>query len=358
MCAAGLWGAAIQGVGAGPAMLKGEFVYTTAPFPQCHASTIVETRSGRLVAAWFGGTHEKHADVCIWLSRQLDGVWTPPVEVANGIQYTQADGTVQRHPCWNPVLFQPANGPLMLFHKCGPDPRTWWGMVSTSADDGVTWSWARRLPEGVWGPVKNKPIQLANGTIMCGTSGEATGWQVHIQSTKDLGRTWRSTGPLNDGERLGAIQPSFLTHPGRKLQILCRSRQNRVAQAWSEDGGESWSDMTLTVLPNPNSGTDAVTLADGRHLLVYNHTLRSGGSPRNREMLNVAVSRDGVLWEAALVLENESGSEFSYPAAIQTRDGLVHITYTWKRSRVKHVVLDPTKLSTTPIVDGIWPATP
>ena len=91
-----------------------------------------------------------------------------------------------------------------------------------------------------------------------------------------------------------------------------------------------------------------MTLADGRHLLVYNHTKR-GRSP-----LNVSVSKDGKTWQAALVLEDQPG-EYSYPAMIQTADGLVHITYTWKRERVKHVVVDPARLETSNIVDGRWP---
>jgi alpha-L-rhamnosidase len=95
--------------------------------------------------------------------------------------------------------------------------------------------------------------------------------------------------------------------------------------------------MKATTLPNPNSGIDAVSLRDGRALLVYNHTERS------RSPLNVAVSTDGKAWKAALTLEEQPG-EYSYPAVIQTSDGLVHVTYTWKRERIKHVVIDPRKL--------------
>lgn len=109
--------------------------------------------------------------------------------------------------------------------------------------------------------------------------------------------------------------------------------------------------MKLTELPNPNSGTDAVTLADGRQLLVYNHN----GNRRGRSPLNLAVSRDGQTWQAALTLENEPGSEFSYPAIIQTRDGLVHVTYTWKRKLIKHVVVNPKKLQARDWVNGAWP---
>lgn len=115
--------------------------------------------------------------------------------------------------------------------------------------------------------------------------------------------------------------------------------------------------MVRTQLPNPNSGIDAVTLTSGQQLLVYNHTQRNVGTPRSRGLLNVAISDDGENWKAALVLEN-SPFEYSYPAVIQTKDGLVHVLYTWRRQRVRHVVIDPAKLTSEPIRDGIWPGLP
>jgi predicted neuraminidase len=323
-------------------LLKSEFIFETAPFPSCHASTIVETRGG-LVAAWFAGEHEKAPDVGIWVSRNEDGKWSAPVEVADGVQ---ADGT--RHPCWNPVLFQPKDGALMLFYKIGPDPRTWWGMLRTSDDGGKSWSDARKLPEGFLGPIKNKPVQLPNGDILCPTSTEHEGWRVHFERTTDGGKTWTKTDAVNDDEAIAAIQPSILFPGGDKLLALGRTKQAKIFQVASNDAGKSWGEMTLTALANPNAGTDAVTLRDGRHLLIYNHTAR-GRSP-----LNVAVSKDGAAWSAALVLESDPG-EYSYPACIQTGDGLVHFTYTWKRQRVKHVIVDPAKLEAKLIVNGAWP---
>ena len=324
------------------AVLKTEFLYETAPFPSCHASTIVETKQG-LVTAWFGGTHEKHPDVGIWLSRSVDGRWTAPIEVANGVESPD-----KRHPCWNPVLFQPRTGPLLLFYKVGPSPDTWWGMLMTSDDAGRTWSKPRRLPDGILGPIKNKPIQLPNGDLLCGTSTEHDGWRVHFERSTDLGQTWTATPPVNDGKQIGAIQPSFLVYKDGSLQAVGRSQQKFVFQVSSSDDGKSWGPLTLTSLPNPNAGTDAVTLADGRHLIVYNHT------PKGRSPLNVAVSADGRDWQAALVLEREPG-EYSYPAVIQSGDGLVHITYTWKRQRVRQVVVDPKRLTTAPMVQSQWP---
>src|SRR6478609_207463 len=273
-----LWSALFAVVGAAaPTERVREFLYATAPFPQCHASTIAETSAGTLVAAFFGGTKEKNPDVGIWVTRRDSGRWTAPVEVANGVQPARADGTVVRHPTWNPVLYQPrAGGPLLLFYKVGPDPETWWGMLMTSADDGRTWSEPRRLPEGVLGPIKNKPVELADGTLLCPSSSESktTGWTVHFELTRDLGRTWEVIGPINTKEEFNAIQPSVLFHADGRLQVLCRSKEDVVTTSWSADQGRTWSKMTATVLPNPSSGTDAVTLADGRQLIVYNPTTR------------------------------------------------------------------------------------
>jgi predicted neuraminidase len=319
-------------------VIRSEFIFESAPFPSCHASTLVETKNG-LVAAWFGGTRERAPDVGIWMSRQLDGRWSAPFEVANGVQ---GDGT--RLPCWNPVLFQPKDGPLLLFYKVGPAPSSWWGLLRSSEDGGKTWSEGRRLPEGFLGPVKNKPVQLADGAILCPSSTEASGrtpgWRLQFERTVDLGRSWtKSEPPIGEATPINAIQPSILLHGNGVLQAVGRTKEGRVFQTWSEDGGKSWSALALTDLPNPNSGTDAVTLRDGRQLLVYNHNAQ----PKGRTPLNIAVSKDGKSWQAAMVLESEAG-EYSYPAVIQTGDGLVHISYTWKRKRIKHVVVDPAQL--------------
>jgi predicted neuraminidase len=333
-----------------PGLVKEEFIYEIAPFPECHASTIVESKDG-LVAAWFGGTREKHPDVGIWLSRHVNDKWSAPVEVANGVQ----DKSL-RYPCWNPVLFQPKTGPLLLFYKVGPSPEKWWGMMMSSDDAGKTWSASRRLPDGIIGPVKNKPIQRSGGDILSGSSTEDMGWRVHFERSTDLGKTWTKIGPIHDGKTIGAIQPSILQHADGRLQALGRSRQGKVFTTESKDNGATWSEMALLDLPNPNAGTDAVTLKDGRHLLVYNH---SGGRRSQwdfgRQVLNVAVSKDGKKWDAALVLEKQTSGEYSYPAVIQTSDGLVHITHTWQRKRIRHVVVDPAKLELRPIVNGNWP---
>ncbi len=170
-----------------------------------------------------------------------------------------------------------------------------------------------------------------------------------MEWTADGGDSWERTPPLIENSGAGVIQPTILSHGESKLQILCRARRGgKILSATSDDAGRTWSEFTALTLPHPNSGIDAVTLRDGRHLLVYNHT------PRGRSPLNVAVSKNGADWQAALVLEDAPG-EYSYPAVIQTKDGMVHATYTWKRQRVKHVVIDPAKLELAAIVAGQWP---
>jgi alpha-L-rhamnosidase len=224
-------------------------------------------------------------------------------------------------------------------------------MHATSADNGRTWSTAVRLPGKILGPIKNKPILLPDGVLLCGSSTEekSQGWRVYMERTPDWGKTWEQVGPLNE-EKFGAIQPTILRWGPGKLQVLCRTRgQGVISESWSADEGKTWPQLTPTALPHPGSGIDAVMLKDGRGLLVYNHT------PRGRSPLNVAVSADGKTWQAALALDDTPGREFSYPAVIQTADGRVHVTYTDGRERIRHVVIDPAKLRAKPIVDGKWP---
>ncbi|RZK35311.1 MAG: sialidase, partial [Pedobacter sp.] len=210
-------------------------------------------------------------------------------------------------------------------------------------------------PNGYIGPVKNKPVLLSNGNLFAPSSKEGKGWRIHFEVTKDSGKTWRTIGPI-DSNGLDAIQPSILQHKDGKLQILARSRNRSLVESWSTDNGETWSPLAKTNLPNNNSGTDAVTMKDGRHVLVYNHVLPPGELAKGpRTPLNVSISKDGKQWYAALVLEDSPISQYSYPAVIQTSDGMLHFIYTWRREKIKHVVVDPSKLKLKKIENGIWP---
>ncbi len=308
-----------------------ELIFKEPPFAQCHASTIAEVSPDNFMVAAFGGTAEGEKDVCIWSVITEKGDWSKSLKIADGI----VNDTL-RYPCWNPVLFKAGEGKLFLFYKVGPSPRTWWGMVRTSADDGKTWTSPDKLPTGILGPVKNKPVQLRDGIILSPSSVETKdNWRIHIEKSADLGKTWQFI-PIDPEAKFNVIQPAILIHSNNKLQILCRSKSNAIVQAFSEDNGNRWGELSKTELPNPNSGIDAVTLKNGWNLLVYNPTIQGHDG---RARLNVAISKDGLKWSDAYKLESEDKGEFSYPAVIQANDGKVHITYTYNRVNIKHVVL-------------------
>ncbi len=326
-----------------PAVLRSEFVNEHAPYPECHAATLAELAPGQMAAAWFGGTKERNPDVGIWFARRRDDGWEPAREVANG-----ADQKGPRVPAWNPVLFQPKRGPLFLFYKLGPSPSAWWSMAITSTDGGTTWSKPRRLADGILGPIKDKPVELAGGAWLSpsSTEGGPRGWRLHFERSTDRGETWTRTADVPEGPSFSAIQPTLLFAADGKLEALARTKQGVIAQTWSADGGATWSPLTATDLPNPNSGIDAVTLNDGRQLVVYNHSgHRATEAKGNRWPLDVALSKDGVAWRRVLTLETEPcAAGYAYPAVIQASDGLVHIAYTWNRKHIKYVVLDPKRL--------------
>jgi len=307
-------------------LLTSEFIYEKAPFPSCHASTIVETKDG-LLAAWFGGTHENHPDVCIYTSACTRGKWSAPQQVADGIQ-----SDTLRYPCWNPVLFKRDNGDIVLYYKVGKDPRTWWGMYKISTDQGKSWSAACAIPGKLLGPIKNKPTRLQNGTILYPTSIETKqDWKVYLETSDMELNHWGKIEIDNNG--LNAIQPTILFHKDGKIQLLCRSKEKKIVETWSADQGNTWTPLQQTSLPNNNSGLDAVTLKNGTQLLICN-PLEKG-----RNKLALLASPDGKNWENLLVLEDQPEGEFSYPAIIQGKDGTIHITYTWNRIKIKYVHL-------------------
>lgn len=342
-------------------IVESQFLYEKADFAECHSASLAETPEG-LIATYFGGTKERFPDVSIYVSRKPKGsdVWQAPEKVAECILaedpgYWPEAGSVERYPCWNPVLYQIPGGDLLLFYKVGAHPSSWKGRLIRSSDNGHTWSKPDTLPDGIIGPVKNKP-EMINGELVCPSSQEGNGWRLFLDITPDYGKTWRQVGPINERAPWLAIQPSILKHKNGDLQMVFRTRNRRVGTTWSSDGGATWSKLDSLELPQNNSGTDAVTLQDGRHLLVYNHVLPDGELAKGaRTPLNVALSKDGINWYASLVLEDSPISQYSYPAVIQTADGYVHFLYTWRRERMKYVKVDPKKMQMVKIKNLCWP---
>lgn len=307
-------------------ILRSEFIYQSAPFPSCHASTLIETERG-ILASWFGGTYERHPDVSIYTSLLQNGKWSTPKMVADGVENKDF-----RNPTWNPVLYQNPNGQIVLFYKEGPNPREWWGLYKTSDDGGKTWSKAIQIPPGMLGPVKNKTVTLADGSLLHPSSFETNGtWSMHVETTTSDIQNWKKI-EIDNGS-FHAIQPTVLFYPNGKLQMLARTQEDVIGTTWSSDGGKTWSTVESTGLIHNNSGIDAVTLQSGIQLLLCN-PIKDG-----RNKLSLMMSMDGVNWEEIHVLEDEPKGEFSYPAIIQAKDGTVHMTYTYNRKKIKYLSL-------------------
>lgn len=309
-------------------LLETALIYENEPYPSCHASTIVDTGDGML-AAWFGGKHEKNPDVCIYGAFYRNGKWEKPFRMADGVE-----NDLIRTPCWNPVLFKRDDGDIILYYKIGPSPSKWYGAYKISQDNGKSWSKEHRIPDNLLGPIKNKPVKSLDGGILYPTSIEDDlGWRIYMEhSNQDLS-DWRKI-PIDNGG-FNAIQPSVLTYKDGRMQLLCRSRNERIVESWSYDGGKTWTRVQATSLPNNNSGTDAVTLNDGTtQLLIYNPITKG------RNKLALAASTDGKVWKDLLVLEDQPEGEFSYPAIIQGNDGKVYITYTYNRKQIKYAVVE------------------
>ena len=332
----------------------GEFIFEpgSTPFPECHASTIVALKNGELMAAWFGGTKEGAPDVAIWGSRRVNGKWAVPAELEREKDF----------PSWNPVLFHTRDGRLWLYYKVGPSPSQWAADRKYSDDEGKTWSAEERLPAGLLGPIRTKPLVLYDGTIVAGSSVEAhETWAAWVERGTDNGRTWAKIGPItvsreadaaespaadpprdapgwaaDKGPRkyVGIIQPSVISLGGKHLRLYARSRTlaSKVVVADSMDNGATWTQGRFIDVPQNNSGLDVVRLADGRILMIFNNTT-VGRTP-----LNLAVSTDGEHFRVFATLEDTVG-QYSYPAIIQGPDGNLEMTYTWQRKTIKYVHL-------------------
>jgi len=332
----------------------------TAEYPSCHAATVVELGGGGLLAAWFAGTHEGHSDVAIWLAHYEGGNWSDPVKVADEPDV----------PLWNPVLYRDAADTVWLFYKAGPSVPAWTGLRIKSVDAGRTWSAPLAYPAGLLGPAKNKPIVLNDGKILCGTSSETwRSWACWVEISEDGGTSWSKHGPITapgyrsdrrtggaepvsaiwdaashelvlPQQHYGVIQPTVWQWAPGRLKMLMRATQRvgYVCSADSEDGGHTWSSASRTAIPCPNSGLDAVRLADGRVVLACNPT-HEGRTP-----LSLLMSEDnGKIWPWRMDLETGPG-EYSYPSIIQASDGKVHVVYTWRRERIQHAVVDPDEI--------------
>ena len=411
------------------AILKDQFLYDHTYFPEAHASTVVELKNGDLVAGYFGGTHERDPDVCIWVNIKKKGsdTWSAPILAADGVlslddprapmmglsglkddttpatagpirlEYVRGvalhssfftfhsslnydyitkttrlqnvPARLKRKACWNPVLFEMPNGELWLFFKIGSTVGDWTGWLCKSKDGGRTWSDKEPLPydaEGraFLGPIKNKP-ELIDGRLLCPSSTEDDGWRFHMEILDLSDGRWKSGTPVKDlnwkyvavesteaiktddnkPHPIDCIQPSILKLKDGRLQVLMRTHNAHLATSYSSDNGNTWTPVTLLAIENNQSGTDAVTMNDGRHVVIYNNFETLPLTKKGvRTPISIAFSNDGLTWRHALTLEDSPIDQYSYPAIIQGRDGKLHCVYTWRRQRIVYKEIDPALL--------------
>ena len=265
---------------------------------------------------------------------------------------------LKRKSCWNPVLFEMPNGELWLFFKIGTTVGDWTGWLTKSKDGGRTWSKKEPLPydaEGraFLGPIKNKP-ELINGRLLCPSSTENNGWRFHMEIYDLKTKQWKyvpveSTEAIKTDDNkmhpIDCIQPSILKLKDGRLQVLMRTHNAHIATSFSSDNGDTWTPVTLLEIENNQSGTDAVTLQDGRHALIYNNFETLPLTKKGvRTPCSIALSPDGTNWQHVLTLEDSPIDQYSYPAIIQGKDGTLHCVYTWRRQRVSYKQIDLNQL--------------
>lgn len=302
-----------------------------------HASTLAEYKPNEILAAWFGGKYEGAKDVGIYIASYKDKKWSEP---KNLIQPLIKNGDTL--PCWNPVLFKSKSENLYLFYKVGKNPGEWFGAMMVSKDNGNSWGDAKYLPEGFLGPIRNKPIETTPGVILCGSSTESVHtdeWRVHVEEYTEATDSWKKI-EVENNKNFNIIQPAFLIHSVTDIQMLSRSKHNKIVSSWSGDNGKSWIRTNTINVINSNSGIDALTVNKNLFLLVNNPLPMGKDWFNGRNILDVDYSTDGLNWKKLFDLEKQEKGEFSYPAIIQTADKKVHVLYTYDRKYIKHTVFE------------------
>ncbi len=312
-----------------------------------HVASLCEMPGGKFVAAWYGGTREGAKDVAIFLSfldPRKEGSWTEPEVVVDRIS---ASKELYRYikKVGNPVVFSdPMDRLWMIFVTI---PFGGWSCsslnVKISNDGGDTWTDTTRLTLSpflnISELVRNNPVLLRDGRFGVPIYHEFIGYfpeilWIKVKKGQDACIEYGKTRIIGGRDY---IQPAIAVSNELSACAFyrCRSEKRKVGMGTTVDGGATWSAARKLEQANPDASLDVVTLSDGRFLMAYNDSFNK------RENLKLALSNDrGKTWQAVATLENSPGHEFSYPYMIKSRSGDVHLVYTWKRKRIKHVVFN------------------
>lgn len=310
----------------------------------CHASNICLLDDGSVGAVWFAGKKEGTEDVSVWKSLCRNGSWSVPQMAAHDSE--------EAH--WNPVLYQRADGKVLLLYKVGNEINRWHTNFRISNDYGETFGEAKELvagDEGGRGPVRCKMITLSDGSILAGASTEEGIWTAYADRSTDGGESWNLSDPVRidvkyEGENTaadsiirvseqsfygrGVIQPTLWESSPGKVHMLLRSSEGRIYRADSADYGKSFGSAYPTGLPNNNSGIDVVKCDAGVLILCMNPVGENWG--KRTPLVLLSSSDNGTTWQEETVLEDADG-EYSYPSIIA--DGKkIYVSYTFDRKSI------------------------
>ncbi|MFC1613738.1 exo-alpha-sialidase [Gemmatimonadota bacterium] len=299
-------------------------------FPRCHSSTITALPDGSLISAWWNGSEEGGRDNVVRGSRRPAGrnQWETPVILADTPDTTEG----------NPVFFAAPNGEVWLFYRAGfPWAKMMW---VKSADMGKTWGQPEVFLDKPGWSFRSRVLLLANGDIIIpvmthGSEGfTPIGSSTAFIYSVDNGESWKQTRQILTEPR--SNEPSVIQRSDGSLLAYMRpydpNLDDRLLwQSESFDNGRTWSEAARTALKNPSKAIELLKLGNGHVVLVYNKCQTT------LSQLCLALSLDeGRTWSYRRILEDSPG-RFTYPTLSQSADGLIHLSYTFRRTHIKHV---------------------
>lgn len=318
--------------------------------PYKHPACLEELDNGDLYLVYYGGEGEYATETAVFGSRRKKGEaeWSAPVPIARDPLRSVGNG----------VVWQAPDRRVWLFYVVR-DGATWSTsrvQLKVSDDRGATWSDASVLSNEQGMMVRNRPIVLADGQYLLpvylekgddpeGVGPESTSLFFRFDP-KAPGLGWRKTGPIRSTK--GNIQPAPVELEPGHLLAFCRrggdyspKTVGYIVRAESRDGGQTWSEGTDSLFPNPNAAVDLMKLKSGKIALVYNNCFHG------RTPLTVALSFDGGrTFPLKRNLAEGAGQDYGYPIAFQATDGKIHVVYTSdRRGVVNHAVFDETWVS-------------
>jgi predicted neuraminidase len=294
--------------------------------PFAHCATLADLGSAGLMACWMGGAYETAPNVCLLASQLPVGAvqWTEPQVIA------EVPGCSMGQPL---MLVRP-NGDLWFFYDVilKEDWRFAVPYLKKSMDGGKTWSEPVLMFDYPGLMLRSRAHVLENRIII--PAYDENTWQSRMIISDDDGANWRLTEPMQSPN--GNIHPNLV--PLSDGRLLCYLRTGGkggvIWRSESADGGETWSELTATSLPNPNSGIDLLRLASRRMALAYNP------SATLRTPISVALTEgDNEDWRWVQIIEDEY-AEISYPTLAQTTDGVIHLVYTYRRENIHYARFD------------------